>query len=120
MPNKNYLSGRRLEYEIVNMARKQGDQATRTAGSHGWIDIVRKHMVDGSRYTWDWESLYPGFALGQTNTEPFTLIRVGKRYIDTLYVWIARGKDGWDHATFPFTAYHLIQCKRKLNRKAKV
>ena len=123
MPNKNYLSGRRLEYEIVNMARKQGEQATRTAGSHGWIDIVRKYIADGLK-NWEWESVYPGFSPHTLSTkEPFTLVRVGKKYTDTLYVWIARGRDGWEGGTnqaYPFTVYHLIQCKRKLNRKAKV
>lgn len=118
MPNKNYLSGRRLEYEIVNMARKQGGQATRTAGSHGWIDIIRAFTA---KELTSWESLYPKFTIIPQVDEPFTITRVGKKYTDTLYIWIARGRDGWDkQGKYPFTVYHLIQCKRKLNRKAKV
>lgn len=41
MPNKNYLRGRRFEYETVK--RWTGDsqwKAVRTAGSHGEFDVV--------------------------------------------------------------------------------
>lgn len=40
MPNKNYLSGRRLEYETVHTWVEKGYEAMRTAGSHGPFDVL--------------------------------------------------------------------------------
>ena len=40
MGNKNYLSGRRKEYKIQNSLRDNGYIALRTAGSHGFADII--------------------------------------------------------------------------------
>lgn len=40
MPNKNYQAGRRLEYETVKRYRNQGCHAMRTAGSHGFFDVI--------------------------------------------------------------------------------
>ena len=128
MPNKNYLSGRRLEYEMITIARAQGGKATRTAGSHGWIDVIRQFdtTVDGCKA---WGLLYPGFTyLGCEADGPCYLERVGKKYTDQLSVWIAR--DGHrvgnvvDHKRLVdhnclFRVYHLIQCKRKRNKGVK-
>ena len=38
--NKNYEKGRRLEYQVVNEAKKIKKQAARTAGSHSPYDVV--------------------------------------------------------------------------------
>jgi hypothetical protein len=40
MPNKNYLSGRRLEWQVRKALEDQGYHAMRTAGSHGAFDII--------------------------------------------------------------------------------
>lgn len=41
MPNKNYVSGRAKEYEIINKYLKpNGYSCTRASGSHGVWDIV--------------------------------------------------------------------------------
>lgn len=43
MPNKNYLRGRRLEYEVVEdfiNAHPSGSWAQRMAGSHSPFDVV--------------------------------------------------------------------------------
>lgn len=39
MPNKNYLSGIRLERQLVNWARSNGKISGRMAGSHSPFDI---------------------------------------------------------------------------------
>jgi len=40
MPNKNYAKGRRLEYELAKKLRNAGWVTLRTAGSHGFADLV--------------------------------------------------------------------------------
>lgn len=40
MPNKNYLRGRRLEWQVKTDMEKLGWIALRTAGSHGPWDII--------------------------------------------------------------------------------
>jgi Holliday junction resolvase len=40
MPNKHYVNGIRKERKLVNLARKQGHIALRSAGSHSPIDVV--------------------------------------------------------------------------------
>ena len=40
MPNKNYLSGRRREYSIMNKLKSKGLIVFRTAGSHGIVDLI--------------------------------------------------------------------------------
>ena len=38
--NKNYIRGVRLEREVVNIFKKAGYGATRTAGSHSPFDVI--------------------------------------------------------------------------------
>ena len=38
--NKNYERGRRFEYEIMEIFRNAGYTVLRTAGSHGFADVV--------------------------------------------------------------------------------
>lgn len=47
MPNKNYLKGRRKEYEVMKALKAEGYAVVRSAGSHGIWDIcaVRKEHV---------------------------------------------------------------------------
>lgn len=41
MPNKNYLRGRRYEYELVQFYKQfPMAQVYRTAGSHGFYDVI--------------------------------------------------------------------------------
>jgi Holliday junction resolvase len=40
MPNKNYLSGRRKEYKIKRQLELEGWYVLRSAGSHGFADLV--------------------------------------------------------------------------------
>ena len=41
MPNKNYIKGRKKEYDIVKQLREEGfDIVQRTAGSHSPIDVI--------------------------------------------------------------------------------
>ena len=40
MPNRNYVKGRRLEYAVLRALRSRGWTAVRTAGSHGWADVI--------------------------------------------------------------------------------
>ena len=40
MPNKNYLKGRRYEYEVIKRWKERGYEATRTAGSHSSADVI--------------------------------------------------------------------------------
>jgi Holliday junction resolvase len=46
MPNKNYLRGRRLEWQVKKDLERDGWIAVRTAGSHGHWDIIafRDHV----------------------------------------------------------------------------
>lgn len=47
MPNKNYLAGRRLEYEVKKDYEDCGNIVLRTAGSHGFADLVILDPVTG-------------------------------------------------------------------------
>lgn len=40
MPNSNYRRGVRLEYLLMNQLRAKGYKVTRSAGSHGLIDVI--------------------------------------------------------------------------------
>lgn len=40
MPNKNYLRGRRLEYQVKKAYEAEGYKVMRTAGSHGDFDLI--------------------------------------------------------------------------------
>jgi len=40
LPNKKYVKGRALEYEVMKFLRGRGWNALRTAGSHGWADVI--------------------------------------------------------------------------------
>lgn len=40
MPNKNYLRGRRFEYQVAKDARERGWKVIRASGSHGEYDLV--------------------------------------------------------------------------------
>lgn len=49
MPNKNYLRGRRLEWQVQKDLEKAGWHAVRTAGSHGAYDIIAfKYLSSGT------------------------------------------------------------------------
>jgi Holliday junction resolvase len=56
MPNRNYLSGVRLERLLMNQLRLQGYKVARSAGSHGLIDVfawndneLQLHQVKNGR-----------------------------------------------------------------------
>lgn len=40
MPNKNYLRGRRLEWQVKKDLEADGWTVMRTAGSHGFADLI--------------------------------------------------------------------------------
>lgn len=40
MPNKNYVRGRRFEYELAKRAKEANWKVIRASGSHGEFDIV--------------------------------------------------------------------------------
>lgn len=40
MPNKNYLAGRRLEYDCMKRWIKKDYAVVRTSGSHGLYDVI--------------------------------------------------------------------------------
>lgn len=40
MPNKNYLRGRAYEYKAMRQLEEEGYTALRTAGSHGFADVL--------------------------------------------------------------------------------
>ena len=46
MPNKAYLKGRKKEYKLVNELRGRGFDVIRSAGSHGFADVVGVHRDD--------------------------------------------------------------------------
>lgn len=45
MANKNYLRGRRLEWYFCKLGRQHGWKTTRTAGSHGFADVMWWRMA---------------------------------------------------------------------------
>ena len=47
MPNKNYLAGRRREYAIKHALEKEGMIVLRTAGSHGFADLIAFNQAEG-------------------------------------------------------------------------
>ena len=40
MANKNYIKGRRLEYEVMKALAEEYPVVMRTAGSHGMFDVI--------------------------------------------------------------------------------
>jgi len=40
MPNKNYVKGRKKEYQIKQQLEREGFIVLRTAGSHGFADLI--------------------------------------------------------------------------------
>ena len=47
MGNKNYIKGRRKEYQICNKLREEGfDVVQRSAGSHSPVDIIAIRKAD--------------------------------------------------------------------------
>lgn len=50
MPNKNYLKGRRFEYEVMNELRANGFSAMRTSGSHGHFDVIGIKLANGQQH----------------------------------------------------------------------
>jgi Holliday junction resolvase len=48
MPNKRYIAGRRLEYQVKNFFKSAGLSVVRSAGSHGEWDVI---AVDDSTKT---------------------------------------------------------------------
>ena len=40
MPNKNYVKGRRMEYDVMAFLRQRGFKVYRTAGSHSETDVI--------------------------------------------------------------------------------
>lgn len=47
MPNKNYVAGRRLEYQFKKDWEAEGAIVLRTAGSHGLFDLVAINEQQG-------------------------------------------------------------------------
>jgi hypothetical protein len=43
MPNRNYINGRAFEYKRMAHYRSLGDICLRTAGSHGFADLIVIH-----------------------------------------------------------------------------
>lgn len=121
MPNKNYLSGRRLEYEIIKMAKAHHGQATRTAGSHGWIDVVSRFIISSKAAPPPLGVLYPEFKWHHAKNDVQVMKRVGPTYTDTLYIEVMVGAGGSITYTdqYLYTVCHLIQCKRVRNRGQK-
>jgi Holliday junction resolvase len=40
MPNNKYISGRGLEYRVMNLLRNLGEYPVRSAGSHSYFDVI--------------------------------------------------------------------------------
>lgn len=99
MPNRNYLAGRRLEYEVVGMVKAAQGLATRSAGSHGPWDVSAQVLTANLGGVW------VGFEYaGQSDSGEVVYARTGKHYEDILFV------QGFDAGSM--TAL-FIQCKRK-------
>lgn len=49
MPNKNYVNGRAKEYRVKKQWEKAGYTVLRTAGSHGFADLIAVKDKDGLR-----------------------------------------------------------------------
>src|SRR5882672_9856560 len=47
MPNKNYIAGRAFEYERAKAWREAGFYVMRTAGSHGFADLITINPENG-------------------------------------------------------------------------
>lgn len=50
MPNKNYLRGRRFEWEVKKQLEQSGYSVMRTAGSHGFADIIAIRHANGQTH----------------------------------------------------------------------
>jgi hypothetical protein len=113
MANKQYQKGVRLEREIVKLIKAGGGQATRTAGSHGWCDVVGKFTYKTGSSV---DTILPGFnAQGEyVAGDTINLARIGKTYVDHLFIDDYNRESG-AHAAFidGEEVVLLIQCKRK-------
>jgi hypothetical protein len=107
MPNKQYQKGVRLEREVVNLLKRAGGRATRTAGSHGWVDVLGEVMSQGPLL-----GIFEGFRYSSVNDMGFdaVLVREGKKYTDVLYFNAYTDDD-------KLSTLFLIQCKRSLALK---
>jgi Holliday junction resolvase len=105
MPNKNYLKGRRLEYEVCKAFKDAGCQAWRSAGSHGPYDVqIYGH---GANIAQGWVLLQKaGFIADDLD------IYIRKH--DTLYY-----KEFTESGTPHDLWVVLIQCKRLPSKKGK-
>lgn len=113
MANKQYQKGVRLEREVVNLYKKVGGKATRSAGSHGWVDVTAEFKY---RYGSTIQDYLPGFiaGMGWIPGRQMVLSRVGKKYIDTLYIDEYCQTSGTSESFVEGeSVVHLIQCKRK-------
>lgn len=50
MPNKNYIAGRRAEYKVMALLKKDGYTVIRASGSHGPFDVVGIRPVNPKQY----------------------------------------------------------------------
>jgi hypothetical protein len=107
MPNKQYQKGVRLEREVVNLIKQAGGRAARTAGSHGWVDVVGEVESQSPL-----EGIFKGFNYTLVDGKEFdiVLVRAGKKYTDVLYLSIYGDID-------KVSTLLLIQCKRRLALK---
>ena len=106
MPNKNYLKGRRLEYEVCKTFKDAGCQAWRSAGSHGPYDV--QVYGSGANIARGWVSLgHAGFVIDDLDMyvrkHDVLYIKEFKEFMENDSMWLV-----------------LIQCKRLPSKKGKL
>lgn len=73
MVNKNYIKGRAKEYRILKRLRKEGFNAIRASGSHGFADIV---------------GIHPDGVIVWIQAKPESMSENAKRSIERRYEWV--------------------------------
>lgn len=103
MANKQYQKGVRLEREIVSGFKKAGAKAMRTAGSHGWADVI---AVVTPEQVMGISGVFDSFEQTTDDQAVTKFVRIGKKYTDTLYVQVYKNR-------FEDETLFAIQAKRK-------
>jgi hypothetical protein len=115
MPNAKYLRGVRLERYLVKLGKEHGWSCARTAGSHGFVDVIWWRMCGLGSVQEAWEHIKGAGWLPtpDLSTVPGPFLYIFFRFTrgtNKQYVWALPVADGYSQCV-------LWQCKTKRGKK---
>jgi len=84
MAHKNYIKGRRREYQLINQAKSEGKKAYRFAGSHGDFDLV---IINPKELKIDFIQVKDKKLYGKEKEELKKLSNLDNEYLVRFWVW---------------------------------